>query len=503
MEVVGVIIFILLCIYIDWASRKRWRHLPSPWLRVPFLGHLEFIFNISDPVNETRRLYNVYSKNGLCYTSFMNVHNVLVGDYDTLRYLLNHPHVQNRVTNFTGPLYKQLMENRGQKEGYLQGIMHSQGEIWREQRKFTVRTLREFGFGRGSMEDLVQDEFSKFSDHLDTYKGEYIEISGLFNLPVINVLWEITTGEIFSYQDPKMAKIIHQLAEYVQNTGRSLVVFLICLPWLGKLFPQAMGRKNDIQVNKEIVEMMKSLIENHLRSLDVKAPRDFIDSYLIEVASTTDPNSSFFGVQGYENLTNTLTDLFQAGAETTSTTLSWAIMYLVVQTDVQTNMQVEIDSVLGNRDVKMTDKENLPYCRAVIYEVQRCGNILPHGGARKTEKAVEVNGMIIPEDTFITPVFAEILQGSHWVNGEIFDPTRFLDENGQLRKDEHLIPFAVGRRYCPGESLAKAQLFVFITGLVQKYNIRCDPDYPPLAKDYLPGFTRSPKSFKIKLTMRK
>ena len=50
--------------------------------------------------------------------------------------------------------------------------------------------------------------------------------------------------------------------------------------------------------------------------LDLKDPRDFTDSMLIEISKTTDKSSSFYGESGIENLRNTLFDLFLAGSET-------------------------------------------------------------------------------------------------------------------------------------------------------------------------------------------
>ena len=38
--------------------------------------------------------------------------------------------------------------------------------------------------------------------------------------------------------------------------------------------------------------------------------------------------SSFYGEKGKVNLVNTLFDLFLAGSETTSTTLTWAMLYM-------------------------------------------------------------------------------------------------------------------------------------------------------------------------------
>ena len=50
-----------------------------------------------------------------------------------------------------------------------------------------------------------------------------------------------------------------------------------------------------------------------------------------------------------------------------------------------------------------------------------------------------------PAQTFIHPVMAEIMKGDHWKDGKAFRPERFLDGNGNLRKDEHFIPFSIGR----------------------------------------------------------
>ena len=70
-------------------------------------------------------------------------------------------------------------------------------------------------------------------------------------------------------------------------------------------------------------------LKQNVDLIDVNEPRDFTDKMLIEINNTTDKSSSFYGDVGIENLSNTLFDLFLAGSETTSTTLTWAALYMV------------------------------------------------------------------------------------------------------------------------------------------------------------------------------
>ena len=97
----------------------------------------------------------------------------------------------------------------------------------------------------------------------------------------------------------------------------------------------------------DIVDLMEENIIQHKETLDVNAPRDFIDVMLIERENTTDPTSPFYGQTGLDNLKVTLFDLFLAGSETTSTTLNWAVLYMVRYPEIQAQVQEELDTVVG------------------------------------------------------------------------------------------------------------------------------------------------------------
>ncbi len=67
----------------------------------------------------------------------------------------------------------------------------------------------------------------------------------------------------------------------------------------------------------------------------------------IEIQNTKDETSSFYQNKGYNNLVNTMLELFVAGSETTSTTLTWAVLYMIREPEIQSRVQAELDKVVG------------------------------------------------------------------------------------------------------------------------------------------------------------
>jgi len=435
-----------------------------------------------------------------------NLKTLVVGDFDTLKYLFNHPDVQDRTgSNFHTDSFTQLVkEERGSPPGPLEGVISSQGSIWAEQRRFTLRTLRDFGFGKAGMEEMIQEELVKFKAFLESHGNEPLNIAGKMNLPILNALWRVTVGENFEYDNPFLVDLLTRMGNWLKRQGRPEALLILIFPWIPKIWPSFLGRDEDIRINRDIIGMMRKAIKSHQDTLDSNEPRDYIDKYLIEIENTKDPNSSFYGEKGVENLASNLYDLFIAGSETTSTTLTWAVLYMVRHPEVQRKVQAEIDNVFGQNRLPSTEERgNLPYTEAVIMEIQRCANIVPDGVAHYTQKDVTFNNVLIPKDTFIQPLNIEIMKGNYWKEGMKFNPERFLDAEGKAKKDDHLVPFSIGKRQCLGETLAKAELFIFFTGLLQHFNIEEEVPGVIPSDDYIIGVTTMPKEFKIRLSKRK
>ena len=106
-----------------------------------------------------------------------------------------------------------------------------------------------------------------------------------------------------------------------------------------------------------------------------------------------------------------------------------------------------IEEVLGpSRMPSMKDKLQMPYIEVVLAEVQRMGDIAPLGIPHANTEDVFLRGYRIPKGTHIFPVvYAAHRDPNIWQDPDRFNPERLLDGDGKFVKNEHLIPFSMGK----------------------------------------------------------
>ncbi|KAF3814341.1 hypothetical protein GH733_017499 [Mirounga leonina] len=206
--------------------------------------------------------------------------------------------------------------------------------------------------------------------------------------------------------------------------------------------------------------------------------RDLTDAFLDEVEKAKgSPESSF----NDENLGMMTSDLFAAGIVSTSATLTWALLLMILHPD-------EIDEVIGRvQGPEMGDQTHMPFTMAVVHEVQRFGDIIPLGLLHITSRDTEVQGFPVPKGTRLITHPSSVLKDEKvWKKAFRFHPEHFLDAQGRFVKQEAFVPFSAGappdpptgRRICLGEPLARMELFLFFTCLLQRLASPCLPDSP-------------------------
>ncbi len=193
--------------------------------------------------------------------------------------------------------------------------------------------------------------------------------------------------------------------------------------------------------------------------------------------------------------------MFAGGHDTTGNTLGWTAIFMANNPDIQAKVQEELDRVCGSRNPTTSDRPNLPFTEATIMELQRIRAILPVSIMHMTSQEVTVNGYNLPKGTFVINHIQAIHDNEKvFPNPEKFDPTRFI-KDGQFQPHPHIIPFGTGKRRCVGEVLARVSVFIYITRLLQRFNIK-SPDGKKIPEDIVNGMTAAPKPFKVILEPR-
>ncbi|XP_010870782.1 cytochrome P450 2C31 isoform X3 [Esox lucius] len=310
---------------------------------------------------------------------------------------------------------------------------------------------------------------------------------------VSNIICSVVFGGRYDYEDKRFHNLLDIINENIFLTGSALGQIFNLFPFI-KHFP---GPHQRIQQNaSELTGFISEEAREHRKTLDKDNLRDFIDAYLVQMEKQESiPNSTFFE----ENMVFSVADLFLAGTDTTSTTIRWGLIYMMEHPHIQEQCHKEIEYVLGfDRIPSMDDRAALPYVYATVHEVQRVGNIVPLGLIHSTTQATQLKGYYLHKGTNVLVNLTAILKDKdHWKYPDTFNPANFLDEKGQFCKNESFLAFSLGPRVCLGEQLARMELFVVFTALLQRLHFSWPPNTAPHDTEGVFGLTRSPKPFKM------
>ncbi|KAM6933640.1 cytochrome P450 2Y3 [Xenentodon cancila] len=479
---------ILALLWFFTVKNSKKHHLPPGPFALPLIGNLPQI-NKNAPFKTFLEFSKTHGPVITLYLGWQRVV-VLVG-YDTVKGAL-----VDQADDFTGRgplpfLYKAT-------KGYGLGI--SNGERWRQLRRFTLTTLRDFGMGRKGMEEWIQEESRHMRDHILSFKGAPFDPTFLLSRTVSNVICCLVFGQRFGYEDKQFLHLLYIISELVRFNSSPWGVLYNIFPWLMERLP---GRQHTIFAHiKELRQFVIKKIEEHKDTLDPSSPRDFIDCFLLRCDQEKDnPTTEFI----YDNLVSTVMNLFLAGTETTSSTIRYGLSVLIKHTDIQKKMQEEIDTVIGrNRCPNMEDRKSLPFTDAVIHEVQRFLDMVPFSLPHYALKDISFKGYTIPKGTQIIPLLHSVLkEEKQWSTPMSFSPQHFLDQNGNFKKNPAFMPFAAGKRSCVGESLARMELFIFLVTLLQDFTFSSPtgPDSVNLNPEYS-SFANIPRRYDLIATPR-
>ncbi|XP_030362024.1 cytochrome P450 2C5-like [Strigops habroptila] len=448
--------------FLLWRSDKKRRSLPpgpAPW---PILGNLW--------QKDVLPLYKTYEKlssiYGPIFTVWLGMKPVVVlCGYKVVKDALL-GHSEEFGGRPTIPILLQLSKDYG--------FVSNNEKKWRELRRFTLSTLRDFGMGKSSMSQRVQQEAQHLVELLEKHKGNAFEPIMMFRHAFANVICSVVFGSRYSYNDSAFLELLSVIGNYI-------AFFLSPIAMVYNTFPNIMHHlpgphRKVLAECKKLIDYIQERVELHKLTLDPSCPRDYIDCFLMKAEKE---KSSPENMYSNKDLVMSVFNLFGAGTVTTSNTLVFFLLALAKHPHIQAKVQEEIDTVVGaGHAPSIEDKLRMPYTNAVIHELQRFQKSRIENFPRMTTQDVLFRGYTIPKGTAVIPVFNSVhMDPTQWENPKELDPGHFLDEKGEFRKREAFMAFSAGKRMCPGEALARMELFLFLTTLLQSFTFQLAIEY--------------------------
>ncbi|XP_033934478.1 cytochrome P450 2K1-like [Pseudochaenichthys georgianus] len=478
---------VLVLVYIvsssSFGSQDEGKGPPGP-KPLPLLGNL-LQLDLKRPYHTLLELSKKY---GSVFTIYLGPNKVVVlAGYKTVKEAL-----LNRAEEFGDRDMLQIAHDYNQGHG----VLWSNGDSWKEMRRFALTNLRDFGMGKRASEDKIIEECEHLIEVFKKCKGEAFDTTQPMNYAVSNIICSIVYGSRFEYDDAEFTSLVDRANRTIQLVGAPSIQVYNLFPWIGKFVAH---RKEINMLISANTKQNQHLFSRLKETLNPQMCRGYVDAFLLrkknlEESGVTD--SHFHD----KNLMHTVHNLFNAGTDTTATTLRWGLLFMAKYPKIQDKVKEELSRVIGSRQAQGEDRKSLPFTDAVIHETQRLANIVPMALPHKTSQDVTFQGHFIKKGTTVYPLLTSVLYDeTEWEHPRSFYPAHFLDKDGKFIKRDAFMPFSAGRRACIGESLARMELFIFFTSLLQHFRFTPAPGVSEDELDLTPrtGFTLNPSPHKL------
>ncbi|XP_055850308.1 probable cytochrome P450 304a1 [Episyrphus balteatus] len=400
---------------------------------------------------------------------------------------------------------------------FVLGIFFQDGPIWKEQRRFILRHLRDYGFGRRFQElELVINE--EIKDLIDLIKNgpkfdheKEVVRDGKILLPLIlsasnaNSILYVMFNECIPRAGQKCLFELGKNGLTTQRNNDDYGKLLSIIPWIRYFFPEMSSYRQIFESNKFIYGFFKNLIDKYMKTYEKGVERNFVDVYFEQMHKKQmegNLQASFL----YDQLVISLIDFSIPAFTGISAQLSLIFQWILLRPDVLKKVQMEIDEYVGcGRLPCLDDRHKLNYTEATIREGLRMETLLPSDVPHVALEDTEFFGYQIQKGTIMIPsLYAYNSDTRVWTDPENFRPERFLDKNGKLcLKSDVSLPFGAGKRMCAGETFARNMLFLLFASLCQNFNIKLSPkESPPDLSKNNSGFIITPPDFWLTMEPR-
>ncbi|CAG2108040.1 unnamed protein product, partial [Medioppia subpectinata] len=312
----------------------------------------------------------------------------------------------------------------------------------------------------------------KRKDHWDVVFRELAKQYGpvftfwFFNRPQVVVTDVEMARETFKKND-FAGRDMSYIAHLLSNDKHSDVVFADYGHRWEALRRVAHSAVQKYSINVKLVSVATDSVDRtdkftkHFDDYNESIERDFCDALISAKNDALRDGKESAPYLTDANLAMTVMDLFFAGTDTSQGTFQWLLLFVCYYPEMQQKLRQEIESQIGDRMPTHEDRNRCHYVMAFIAETLRVRNVAPTGLPHKALVNTILDKYTIPKNMSVIVYHGIICHNDKdWQNTNKFKPERFIDSEGQFitTRPKAFIPFGVGRRVCPGEKLAIADL---------------------------------------------
>ncbi|XP_059454581.1 cytochrome P450 CYP82D47-like [Corylus avellana] len=468
-----ILAFFLFLFFLLWILRKTRKTTLPPeaggaW---PLIGHLHLLRG-PKPAHIT--LSKMADKYGSLFTIQLGVHPALiVSNWEVAKECFT---THDKVfANRPKAIASELMGYN-----YALFVLSPYGPYWRQVRKIaTVEVLSNHRLAmlKHIREHEVNRSIKEMYELWVKNNNMLVDMQRWFGSLALNIVFKMVVGKRFYGAEDEDENVgddqCRQTLKDVFELSGTVVVADV-LPYL-RWLDFGGYEKTMKKTAKEFDHVLEGWLEEHKQrkvSGEGKGDKDFMDVMLSVVA-----NEEKISNYDADTITKaTCLSLVVAGADTTATTLTWAISLLLNNRKALKNAQQELDVQIGkDRQVKELDIKNLVYLQAIIKETMRLHPAASLSPPHESMEDCTLAGYHVPEGTRLLVNISKIHRDPNvWSDPNEFQPERFLiaDKDVDVRGNHFkFIPFGSGRRVCPGISFALQVMHLTLATLLHAFEI--------------------------------
>lgn len=247
------------------------------------------------------------------------------------------------------------------------------------------------------------------------------------------------------------------------------------------------------------VEMTRSLSREFSRSAKIDGTERFLatsllnkqDTYLNRYLTEDEAVGEAMGIAF-------------AGSGTTSTTLVY-IFYNLSKPDNQ-SFQDKLFAEIQTAGTSLHELSRLPYLSAVIKKTMRLNPTIISTLPRVLDIPLMLDdtGVVLPTGTEVgMGNLVHHRNPSTFHDPHSFNPDRWLDSRSPLKEmEESLTPFSLGPHNCIGQNLARAELYLAVSGVCRNFHLSINSAMSLADMHMVDRFNIAPKGSKLILDFK-